>query len=79
MIRTYMYFIWLLVMISYLVNKRDLEIISRSLIVKLDFQISMVHMRLKNCGPKSTRYEVITLTSHFGSRDLVTLKLGLGH
>ena len=31
-----------------------------------------------NEGPKSRRYEVIALTSHFGFRDLVTLKLGQG-
>ena len=33
----------------------------------------------KNEAPKSMRYEFITLTSYFGSRNLVTLKLGQGH
>ena len=38
-----------------------------------------MHMWLKELEPLSWRYKVIVLTSHFGFRDLVTLKLGQGH
>ena len=57
----------------------DLEIRSRSLNVKLEFQISVMHMSWKTKGPKLRRYEVIALTSHFGLLDLLTLKLGQDH
>ena len=39
----------------------------------------LVSCTCKNEGPKSRRYEVIALTSHFDFRDLVTWKLSQGH
>ena len=39
---------------------------------------SAMHMWLKNEGSKSRHYEVIAPARHFGSHDLVTLKLGQG-